>query len=551
LQAALTHAAINNNGNPVTIQIAQGYYLGNFTYLPSGNNTGDINISGGWTADFSSQSIDPTNTILDGNNDGRVLTLKFNDIENPNIINGDIHVEGITLKNGTAPIGGGLLAFTAPPNRIDIINCIIENNISEDDAGGCSIGIYDFTSEAGGELYLSNNIIRNNEVISNYLNEGSGGGCTIFSTELTVVTNNLIYGNSVGDSNNIHSDGGGIDINILAGDLYLINNTITENIVYGGDGSGGGVSISTKPPGNGDLLSWAPGIARLYNNIIFNNNVPNGGYGDDIANKVRSANEAIGSMIIVNNNNYFSLWSGNDSVTPTLTNNITFDPELSDLYKPIFSSPIVDTALSSVPYLPSKDLQGNERTINGNTDIGCYEYDSANIDDDHLTQTQASQLYVSIFGRASEREGNVYWRTTQDNMAAAAGGMLSSLAAQSYFGATLYDNQAFIEFIYENTLGKTYAEDPEGIDYWVNKLANGETKGQIVATLIDAAMDPVWTGLPSQNRFINKVTVCNYTADMIQTCPDINDLSAFVGFIKNVTDDPTTVDPAKNLIDAF
>ena len=32
----------------------------------------------------------------------------------------------------------------------------------------------------------------------------------------------------------------------------------------------------------------------------------------------------------------------------------------------------------------------------------------------NLTQTQVSQLYVSIFGRASEGEGNAYWSSEQE-----------------------------------------------------------------------------------------------------------------------------------------
>ncbi len=52
----------------------------------------------------------------------------------------------------------------------------------------------------------------------------------------------------------------------------------------------------------------------------------------------------------------------------------------------------------------------------------------------NLTQTQVSQLYVSIFGRASEGSGNAYWCSTQDNMVTAADVMLSTTAALSYFG---------------------------------------------------------------------------------------------------------------------
>lgn len=169
----------------------------------------------------------------------------------------------------------------------------------------------------------------------------------------------------------------------------------------------------------------------------------------------------------------------------------------------------------------------------------------------NLTKTEVSQLYVSIFGRASEGDGNAYWCSTQDDMTVAANTMLATTAAQSYFGSTLNDNQLFIEFIYENTLGKTYAEDPDGATYWVSELANGKSKGQVVATLINAAIDPQYVGLPSQDQFINKVEVCNYTADTIASCPDVNDLSMFVDFIANVTDGSATVVNAKATVDTF
>jgi hypothetical protein len=82
---------------------------------------------------------------------------------------------------------------------------------------------------------------------------------------------------------------------------------------------------------------------------------------------------------------------------------------------------------------------------------------------ENLTQEQVSQLYVSIFGRASEGEGSAYWMANQNDMTAAANTMLDTEPAKAYFGSTLNDNQKFIEFIYENTLGKTYAEDPVGV----------------------------------------------------------------------------------------
>jgi hypothetical protein len=168
-----------------------------------------------------------------------------------------------------------------------------------------------------------------------------------------------------------------------------------------------------------------------------------------------------------------------------------------------------------------------------------------------LTQTRVSQLYVSIFGRASEGEGNAYWQSEQSDMTNAADTMLNTEPAKAYFGDPLNDNQMFIEFIYKNTLGKTYAEDPAGVNYWVDELSGGKSKGQVVATLINAAIDPQYAGLPAQDQFLNKVTVCNYTADTIASAPDVNDLSAFVDFISDVTDDTATVTTAKAAVDAF
>ena len=106
-----------------------------------------------------------------------------------------------------------------------------------------------------------------------------------------------------------------------------------------------------------------------------------------------------------------------------------------------------------------------------------------------LTKTQVSQLYIGVFGRASEGEGNSYWQTDTNStsMTATANVMLDTEAAKTYFGSTLDSNQLFIEHIYLNTLGKTFAEDPGGVNYWVFELDGGKTKGEVIAALITAA----------------------------------------------------------------
>ena len=391
LQAALNDS-LSNNGSSNTIRLAQGEYIGNFTYFPSGSNNGDIEILGGWNADFSSRLIDPGNTILNGNNIGQVLNLKFEDLDNPEIIGGNIKIEGITIKNGKSYIAGGVMAFTAAPFRIDILNCIIENNHADDAAGGCAVGVYDWVStDSNGTLYMNNNIIRNNDVSKADATDGNGGGCDVFVNGLAILNNNLVYGNTVGNGQLQHGNGGGLDIDIVAGNLYLINNTMTNNQVIGEPTStakGGGLSVNVKTPGNGNPVAWAPGHAYLYNNIIYGNTVStNQSLGDDIANQVRNnTQEVADSSLLISNSNYSELWSSSTAVAPQLTGNISTDPLLSisssTLYQLNAISPCIDTGLNTAPNLPKNDLAGNIRKWDGNTDgttivdMGCYEYGS-------------------------------------------------------------------------------------------------------------------------------------------------------------------------------
>lgn len=162
-----------------------------------------------------------------------------------------------------------------------------------------------------------------------------------------------------------------------------------------------------------------------------------------------------------------------------------------------------------------------------------------------LTMTEVSQLYVSIFGRASEEEGNTFWQSIGD-MKMAANNMLATSAATTYFGTSLDSNQAFIEHIYLNTLGKTYAQDTEGVDYWVSALASGQTRGEVVATLVYATQQSINAG-DAQNQFNNRVTASNYYATVVQQ----NDMTITAQLNDSITYDITTLDRAKTDMDTL
>jgi hypothetical protein len=177
-----------------------------------------------------------------------------------------------------------------------------------------------------------------------------------------------------------------------------------------------------------------------------------------------------------------------------------------------------------------------------------------------LNQKQVSQLYVAIFNRASEGEGNTFWQTLPD-IASAATAMLDTSDARAYFGASLDSSQAFIEHIYKNTLNKTITNDAEGIAYWTGLLDAGKTRGEVVAALVGVienyapsgpSYDPDDTAtVAAYNQFANRVEISNYMADNIYDTP--SDYATSTAFDKEmpVTQDATTVAAAKARIDNF
>ena len=162
-----------------------------------------------------------------------------------------------------------------------------------------------------------------------------------------------------------------------------------------------------------------------------------------------------------------------------------------------------------------------------------------------LTKTDVSALYVAIFNRASEGEGNTYWQT-QGTTAEVANAMLDTAPAKEYFGAALDDDQAFIEHIYLNTLGKTLADDAEGIEFWTGELAT-QSRGEVIARLIESALDAATAG-PAQDKFKNMIAVSDYAAETLEDAPeDLTDLR-FDGGLQGVTADADSVEAAKTKV---
>ena len=208
LQNCLTDAGIDGKHN--LIRIAQGTYPGNFTYKTDGVEAAgayNLTLIGGYapTPVWSEErSADPSLTILNGDTDndgignGNVFTLDT--VTNNSA--GLVHIEGLTIKNGKAPVdlnGKALVGLNG---------------------GGIQARIFQ------GGLELVGNIISGNSA-------DSGGGVSIESSDTGSVflTNNVLYGNSAGTAAAVRI------VSSSTGPVTLLNNTIADTTAtVAGDG---------------------------------------------------------------------------------------------------------------------------------------------------------------------------------------------------------------------------------------------------------------------------------------------------------------------------
>lgn len=259
------------------------------------------------------------------------------------------NVVGDLGGNGCSGGGGGGIAVTSTGSIQIIGNTISGNSVAPGDAGG---GIYLFAVTTP---VVENNVITNNNAM---FSGGQGGGIYIVpdaSTEVTEnvqIIQNLIFGNTA-------DDGGGIYVGWSGyGNVIFTSNTIADN-----NGSYGGSGVYLQIYGEAtqyynNLIIAAPGESALYGSCqgapvtLLNNDLFAPG-----SNAIQTFNcEVTGSLTT----------NGNLSANPLFLDG-TSDFHLQ------YGSPAVGVGDSSAPNLPSTDLDGNPRLVNGKIDMGVYE----------------------------------------------------------------------------------------------------------------------------------------------------------------------------------
>lgn len=293
-QAALTAAETNGDAN--LIELARG------TYVTSGQpfyfyatTALQLDINGGYDSDCTTIIEDPRLTVLDGGNTDTVLEIYSE--------SAGISVRYLTLQNGSDT---GLEA-----NTLD------------------------------GGIIIDFNIIRNNS--SATYNGGLYVGTTGANANVVRVAGNLIVGNTTAGGG---FEGAGEVRNGGAGNTYVINNTIADNINTAG--GTGGLLVSSTTPGSG-LLS---------NNIAWSNTYA--GFNVEYA------------PILVDND--YGAIQGN--IDPSSSGNVSVAPRFvgNGNYHLGANSPLLaNGTLAPGGGLPTIDLEGNPRTFNNTVDLGAYE----------------------------------------------------------------------------------------------------------------------------------------------------------------------------------
>ncbi len=365
LIAALNEA--KDNGSDDVIQIQQGTYNGNFIY--NSTESFGVTIKGGYTVGCSSRVVNATNTVLDAQNKGGVISLSASGVS------AHFMVDGMTLqKSGDSLDGGqGLLIITLGTvtvsnniitknsnsmnpsgvriygsSAITIANNIIDHNGGEMGGGGVDIARSDIVN-------LVSNTIAGNGTTSN------GGGIRITDAESVTLTNNII-------SNNFSEGGGGVYIHIGNGTLDLTNNTICYNEAH--VGKEGGVYL---------VLDSDSAIANIYNNIIWNNFNQYFFASQDLYINNDGNNNSLPSIVNLYNNDFDQSTIGTyikipfviDASNMNNENPFFVGPHNGDFHLSE-NSPCIDAATSE--NAPETDIDGDFRPQLSGYDMGADEY---------------------------------------------------------------------------------------------------------------------------------------------------------------------------------
>jgi hypothetical protein len=166
------------------------------------------------------------------------------------------------------------------------------------------------------------------------------------------------------------------------------------------------------------------------------------------------------------------------------------------------------------------------------------------------------ELYVAFFNRVPDADGLAYWLSRFKD------GMSVKQIAESFYNAGIVysaqtgysadmSNEAFVNLVYKNVLGRTNGADSDGLTYWTKGLTSGaETHGSLVTNILASAhtfkgdIELGWVA----DLLDNKVLVANQFAVKAGLNYNSESASILKGMEIAAGVTPTSIDNALKLI---
>ncbi|OWW20946.1 Ig-like domain-containing protein [Noviherbaspirillum denitrificans] len=160
------------------------------------------------------------------------------------------------------------------------------------------------------------------------------------------------------------------------------------------------------------------------------------------------------------------------------------------------------------------------------------------------------KLYLASFNRAPEKNGLDYWSTQL-----ASGKSFSSIVStvfsldvvKAIYPDVLPDD-AFLTQIYINIFNKL--PDPEGLGYWMGKLALGAQRSALVMDMINAGLG-VPDGTPGKAFIANRYTAAQYAVNVQLEQNASYNVNTLKSAMASVTGDTASILTANKIIDAI
>lgn len=409
-----------------TVYVQAGTFYGNFTMKDG------VNVSGGWNAEFTSQT--DYSTVLDANADGRVLNQ-------PAAFTTLTVWSNFTIQNGkltAEPTDKGGAGVWLNKNG-QVKHCLIQKNTFTHSGTCMGGGIGNEAVNAATDVLVDDCIIRNNCATH-------GGGVRLRGTiQNSIIENNNTKDVKAGPAGGAHLQGGRmvnciVRNNVSGGDtggvrLYnacqligslIANNTATNTV--------GGVGIENA---NSDIIgntivcneelkdqetvskcglscgATDAANGRLSNNIIWGNK-HRGVVQDEQIYYVSHYNNRDNNAAInqtTDSKNSVRLAKSN---TEDEGNNLAphfVDPENGD-FRLAYNSPCLNMGGASYAssFGNTKDLDGNNRPYGGVPDLGCYELQTLVLDEtaDNTERIVNKTLNVQLIRTLSNASFNSF-----------------------------------------------------------------------------------------------------------------------------------------------